>query len=241
MHHKHAFICLLKNISFYKLFIFVIFHCSEQAYSFSILDYEVQNYPRLIHKIINDDHSEIYKISLDQVNNYLPFLEPIKKASVQSLDERLLPMKALIKLMRIGFRQEKNGQSFLTPLVFFYCLQEGVPYTYVVTDRHLIFAKSTHFPEKEKWRDKFSKHYFIAGLKKSVRYAGEFTIVKASDEYKVAVIFDNASGTFRPKTKHLSNLQNLLRHNFKQKNLLILVKKFNQDVDREHILKRLDR
>lgn len=197
------------------------------------LTYEIEDYSPRAHKILKDHgESALFKISLYDVNAFLPWREPIKRVSTRFFARRFSPVRPIRKFIRMGIYKKRPLSKYSDAKDFFASCHEGVPHTYVVLKNKLIFAESTSSPLQEKYRDKFSKHYLISDLKQSVRYAGEFKVYKNSRD-QIVVVFDNASGTFRPASEHLPHLQGLLEHNFSEHGLTFVVRSYDQVIDPE--------
>jgi hypothetical protein len=209
-----------------------LYPLESQAMSEGMLGYQIEEYSPHAHEIL-DDHGEsaLYKVSIKDVSDFLPWTESIKRASTRILDKRYFPLRPILKVVRTGIYQQKPNFRYANAKDFFSSFHEDVPHTYVVLKNKLVFAESTNFPSKERYRDKYSKHYLISGLKNHVHYAGEFRVFRDSQHKNVAVIFDNASGTFRPASEHLVNLKNLLEHNFSQPGLYFAVRSFDEIID----------
>lgn len=209
-------------------FFILLLAISSQVQAQNNLIYNIEDYSPRAHKMLKDGgESALFKVKLKSVDDYLPWKEPIKKASRRFLARRLSPVRPLRKIIRMSIYRRIPSPRYSNPKDFFASCHEGVPHTYVVLKNKLIFAESTSFPWKEKYRDKFSKHYLISGLKRTVRYAGEFKVFKDSNQ-NIIVTFDNASGSFRPASEHLKHLKDLLEYNFSQPGLKFKVLSFDQ-------------
>ncbi len=203
------------------------------------LIYKIEDYSPRAHQILQDHgESALYKVSLRDANTYLPWKEPIKRASTRLLSQSFSPARPVMKIVRRGIYRKRPLSRYSDAKDFFSSFHENVPYTYAVLKDKLVFAESTNFPLKEKYRDKFSKHSLISGLKKHVRYAGEFRVFKDSLHEQVVVVFDNASGTFRPASEHLPNLKQLLEHNFAEEGLHFVIRSFDQVINTEELFQK---
>lgn len=155
----------------------------------------------------------IYKITLDSVivNTFLP--HPLGMSASAGIVPRAavhrhsvgLPLRVLKHFMvpQISFEEETTASEF------FGKLKLNQKYTYVVLSEKMVLTETCNEPN-EQYKDLASKHVLLSGLKKYVRFAGEMHIENDRQSGGLLVLFDNASGTYRPPSESLPNLAKLL-------------------------------
>ncbi len=222
-----------QSINYYaRKLVLGIFILSFASASFAdkMLTYRVKELSRTAHFFLGDDgHLALYQMPL-QWSELLQQSFDIKRLAIERIHSHRLPGKSLIRgFSRLFFAKEGKDYQ-LNPYVFFNSLEEGQPHTYAIVDEMLVFAESSVKPQLEKAKDFYSKHYIISGMSKKVNFAGEFYVYKSDATKEIFVVFDNASGTYRPDATALTSLEELLRLNFADKNVHIHVKSFNEDV-----------
>lgn len=155
---------------------------------------------------------QVYKISLseDEVDTYLP------AKLTMSVEAKRLPklathrhsfglvLRGLRKMMVPRWSPEQEASA----TQFFSHLKMGQKYTYVVMPKKLVLTETCNEP-REHFKDLASKHMLLSGLRKHVRFAGEMHLEHSKDG-RLEVIFDNASGTYRPPSEGLGKLAQLL-------------------------------
>lgn len=201
--------------------------------------YRLEQFSPSAHKMMGDSGSNaVYHISLSRAADFLPEQHPIKRRTMRHVNDHHLPGKCLLKLARHHILTPEGMIRHAKVFDFFWSFREDVPYTYAIVDDELVLTQSTGIPMKEKYKDRFSKHYLISGLAHHVRYAGEINVYKNSDEDEVFVVFDNASGTYCPPTKLLSDVRRLLDYNFADSTsrVYFVVKNYDQTVDERKLL-----
>jgi hypothetical protein len=194
------------------------------------LIYQIEKFSPISNRIIGGhEKNAIYSIFIEDVYKFLPTTYTIQKKIINKINKSS-HWKSIIKFAR---------NSILTPIMitnridakkFFGALKERVPYTYVVLGNMIKITEAPIIPTKERFKNAFSKHYLISSLAHSVHYAGEIHIVKNSFKDEIFVIFDNASGTYKPADELLSSLKELLRKNFNTLNdgLYFMTRSFEQ-------------
>jgi len=187
------------------------------------------------------DHgvNALYTIMLDNVDEFLPIKNGIKRKIVRLVSDGWLPGKPLVKYFRRRIYYRQGRLKWALAKDFFASLREGVPYTYVVLSHGLSFTESTHELVDEKFKNIFSKHYLISELTRKVNIAGEFYVYKNKHNHDVFLVFDNSSGTYRPPNSSLSNFEKLLSCNFDvtSDEIYFIVKSFEQKIDIEKLFR----
>lgn len=202
----------------------------------STVTYSVENFSeRAKRMMMMHDDNAVYNIEVDGVCQYLPIAQPIKRKAVKRMNHPFVPAKTAVKIVRNLILTEDPRTFRQNSKKFFGSMMQDFPHTYVITDDRLIFTRSTDLPLAEKYRDRFSKHYFISNTAKKVRYSGEMFIYKDERNGNVFVILDNSSGTYKPSAKWIPQLKKLLEHNFSEDGLYFLTKEWNQGIDQEKL------
>jgi|GEM_PF-2026603 len=198
-----------------------------------------ENFSRIANKLMNDHQKNaVYHVGLLGVKEHLPTEHEIKLKFIKKVDSGVIPIKRVIKWYRRWLlRKSPFVRKCESSREFFSMFKEGVPYTYVILDDEFIFTESARNPLKEKFKNRFSKHYTLSGLKRYVRFSGEFFIYFNKHNHDIFVVFDNASGTYRPPANLLPNVQKLLQYNFQRKasRLYFITKSFDQKIDVERL------
>lgn len=208
-----------------------LFHTNIKASA--VLKYEVERFSPRAHQLMKD-HGEnaVYNVFIDQVEAYLPNELRIRNKTIRWIDKHVKPARHIIKKTRCHLLTSDQVARQTDPFSFFNAFREHVPYTYVILNDRLIFTESTDKPNKEIYKDKMSKHYLISGLKSNVHFAGEMRIFKHSKKGELFIVFDNASGTYRPPTNLLPGVRELMSANFKKsKRIHFITKSFEQNID----------
>lgn len=177
-------------------------------------------------------------ISLQEVQSYLPDQHQIKRGSIRLIEQRKVPGKTPLKILDHLTYHRKDVSHVKSTKKIFGKLLENKPHTYVILPDRLIFTESTSLPSTEFMKDKFTKHFLISGLVSSVSYSGEFFVYKNKINREIFVVFDNSSGTYKPSTELLPQVQKLLNANLNSSNpqdpekIYIITKNFNQKIDK---------
>lgn len=112
-----------------------------------------------------------------------------------------------LNLIKSAFKErgDYQGKKLLS------LLKEGVRYSYVIKDGVFRLAEilSDGHPAT-----RFSKHILLADFATQVTYAGELWKDPRNPK---KIILDNNSGTFKPRSKDLGKIANLLKKNLKIK------------------------
>ena len=211
--------------------IFIISFCSTSL-SAREMTFYLKEFSNMAHKWIAETGKGLYIVPLDHVSDYLDDKFPIQLTSIRVMDNRILPGKSLVKLARHIIFHSTGDAKITETTKFFASLTLGRPHTYVVTKNQLIFAESTANPVEERVKDKISKHYVISHMASKVQCAGEFFVYRNAND-DIHVVFDNASGTYRPNSEVMLKLKNLLDDNLADQGIYIHVKTFEQKVDVE--------
>jgi hypothetical protein len=186
------------------------------------------------HKMMSDHGANaLYTIFLDDVDEFLPIKNGIKRRMVKLINDRWLPGKSMVKHLRHRIFYRQGRLKWAMAKDFFCALREGIPYTYVILPYGLSFTESTNHLVAEKFKNIFSKHYLISGLTPKVNFAGEFHVYKNHGNHEVFLVFDNSSGTYRPPNFLLPDLKELLENNFaiSKEGIFFVVKSFNQKIN----------
>ncbi len=214
------------------------------VFSGSLLSAEVSfkyaQFHRWAHKKMSDHGANaLYTVFLDDVDEYLPVKHKIKRKLVRLVSDGWLPGKRMVKHFRHHLFYRQGRLKWARAKDFFGALREGVPYTYVVSPLGLSFTESTSNLVGEKYKNIFSKHFLISGLRPNVNNAGELNKYKNPKNGEVFLVFDNSSGTYRPDNLYLPDLKRLLDHNFPvaTEGIFFVVKTFNQKIDQEKLFK----
>lgn len=225
------------NRNFLRFTIVFFALVSQPSFAGVNLTYRVEGFSVRAHELMGDHgENELYKVPMNHVSDYLPQKESIKRRGVKLIAKRLLPGKSLVKLVHHVILMPNKNERSVSPKAFFGGLPEGIPHTYAIVRNKLIFTETTAFPEQEKYVDRFSKHFLITGCSKYVNFAGEFNVIKNKETDEVFVVFDNASGTYKPKSEHLVNLKNLFDANFSDEGLYFVTKAYGQKISRKQLL-----
>lgn len=204
------------------------------------IDYQEEQYSRHAHKLM-DDHgvNALYKIALYNVLDFLPEKQPIKQRLVRVIQRRLVPGRAWVTINRNRLMRPKLIFKNARPKDLFGSFREEVPLTYVISRNKLYLTESTGFPKKEKYTDRYSKHYLLSGLMRQVHFSGEIHVFKNPAQNEVFLVFDNASGTYQPPPSLLPNLKKLLDYNFYDghEGLYFITKQFDQKIDKEKLFR----
>jgi hypothetical protein len=206
------------------------------------LRFQIEQFSYRAHKMMGDHGKNVvYNVFINNVESYLPIEHPIKSRALRVINEKFSCTTKIIEIARQRILSLTPGIKRMHPKDFFGSLKEGRPYTYVILHDRLILTESTRIPMKEKYKDKFSKHYLISGLAKAVNYAGEIEVFKNFKTNEIFVVFDNASGTFKPWSELLSQLKKLLDSNFGQEKsgLIFVVKPFEEKIDQEKLFSHI--
>ncbi len=219
-----------KNIII-TLLLIMFMHVSAQ----SVVVYKKNFSPVAGHLMHDENKKALYWTALHDVPEYLPEKHKIKRKAIKLIDDRLLPGKTPLKVARHFMNDKKSVQIVESLKNIFEILEENKPHTYVISHDRLIFTESTSNPSLELFKDKFSKHFLISGLAKSVNYSGELHIYKNPANREVFAVFDNSSGTYQPPTELLPQVQQLLdlnlNRNSGQEKLYIITKSYKQKID----------
>lgn len=179
-----------------------------------------------------------YWISLYEVESYLPDQHDIKRHPVRLIEQRKVPGKTPLKILDHLTYGRKDVSRIRSTKKIFSKLLEDKPHTYVILPDRLIFTESTSLPSSEFMKDKFTKHFLISGLVSKVNYSGEFFVYKNKTNNEIFVVFDNSSGTYKPTTALLPQVQKLLHANLNSSSaedpdkIYIIAKAFNQKIDK---------
>lgn len=203
--------------------------------------YEFQHFSPRAHELMEDHGwNALYKVDLSYVKDYLSAKLPIAPLHTHLIAKRVIPGKSYKLLSRYRALDEAVMATSADPKAFFGSFHEGVPHTYVILKDRLIFTESTSIPSQEKYKDKFSKHYFISGFKNHVYCAGEFYVYKNENGQEIFVVFDNKSGTFRPSEDLLPQLKELLSKNFSAPGLHFSTKHREQQIDKNKLFQTIE-
>lgn len=231
------------GIQFRSKFIWLIgaiFSCSLMSAEIS---FKSAHFHSWAHKKMSDHGTNaLYTIFLDDVQEYLPTKHRIKRKLVRLVSDGWLPGIRMVKHFRHHLFYRQGRLKWATAKSFFGALREGVPYTYVVSPLGLSFTESTSNLVAEKYKNIFSKHFLISGLRPYVNIAGEMHKYKNHINGEVFLVFDNSSGTYQPANIYLADLKRLLKHNFSVDNegIYFVVKTFNQKIDQEKLFRHSD-
>lgn len=217
--------------------IFFALLLSSNSYADAEVSYQAKEIAPFAHKLMHDNGvNALYFVVLKDVEQFLPKKLPIKKSSVR-IANHIRPFKIGVGAAHHKIFKTASSIKHANASEFFRSFRENVPYTFAIVDSELRFTESTALPFLEKYRDRFSKHYLISGQRHRVNFAGEMRIIRNTDTDDVYLIFDNASGTYQPPSPSLSNLAELLRHNFggASQGTYFVTKAFNQQIDKEKL------
>lgn len=210
---------------------------SQTTFAAADLTYRIERFTPYAHYLMQDHGvNQVFKVLVNDVRDYLPQREKIKRTGVKLVAKGVLPGKCIISLIRHSILEPNDIVRSQSAKMFFGGLPENTPHTYALLENELIFTQTTAIPLRERYKDRFSKHFLISGMQKKVYFAGEFSVIKDKNTREVFVIFDNASGTYRPKSEHLPNFQKLMEANFKEDGLHLLTRSFGQKIDRAQLL-----
>jgi len=212
----------------------ILFLLSELGHAFHDVVYQTAKYPQLAHKLMGDHgRNAVYHVDLVGVLDFFPVHQAIKAKRVQKLHKAPTVVRKVVKTYRSWLFRPDPGPRQVDPRIFFDSLAKGLPYTYVVLDDKLSFTESTADPKKEKFKNRFTKHYPLSGLREEVNFAGEFYIYKNPKNQDIFLVFDNASGTYQPPPELLPRLRKLLKANFyhPRNHLYFVTKTFEQKID----------
>lgn len=197
------------------------------------LEYHTKNFSkfarRLMHESGESEDSKLYIVYLADVKTYLPEREKVKRKKINLMANRLIPGKTPICLARKMIYHSKQTLETKSALAFFSDLRKDQQHTYAILNDRIIFTETTNVPVQEKYKDKFSKHGLISGLKRKVHFAGEFKVVERDD--KITVIINNNSGTYRPKKENLNQLKKLLESNFLDERLDFIAQNYDENLE----------
>lgn len=212
-----------------------LFHTNIKASA--VLKYEVEHFSPRAHQLMKDHGANaVYNVFIDQVADYLPDEHCIRYKTIRWIDKYVKPARHIIKTTRHHLLTSDQMRRQTDAYSFFNAFREHVPYTYVILHDRLIFTESTDKPNKEIYKDKMSKHYLISGLKSNVHFAGEMRVFKKSRKKELFIVFDNASGTYRPPTKLLPGVEKLMIANFKKsKQIHFITKSFEENINAEKL------
>lgn len=214
----------------------LIFACCASVQAHTI-NYQSKRVSGMAETLMREHKDKaMYQIPLNDVAAYLPEQHIIKREILKLIAARLVPGKSPIRVLRRftyygGHPHSENAKYFFSQL------EENIPHTYVILGDRLIFTESASNPALERLKDIFTKHFLISGLQKRVNYSGEFHVHKNKINDEIFLVFDNSSGTYKPPTELLSNVQQLLNNNLNNdadcsdEKIYIITKAYNQKID----------
>lgn len=195
------------------------------ALNYDNLYYHIERYSSATQVLINDNE-DIYHIYLKQVKDFLPHKNKIQQKKVLAIDNTIL--RKFIKTMHKKTLSSSKEWWQINPYNFFIHLKTNTVYNYVILKDELIIACTARSHDNF-YKNKFSKHYFISGLKNSIYYGGQ--IMTYMKDEKIIVLLNNASGTYKPHDQDLPQVINLLKYNFGDHDYLIFkAKSFNKPI-----------
>jgi len=158
---------------------------------------------------------KVYKITLDSamVNYYLPQVLPMgpKVGVLKKAATHRHSLGLVLRILRHFMVPDMSNEQPISADDFFaHQLKLGQKYTYVVLPTKMVLTETCNQPS-ERFKDLISKHALLSGLRKYVRYAGEMHIEREAFSDALTVVFDNASGTYRPPIDELEALAQLLQ------------------------------
>jgi hypothetical protein len=194
------------------------------AQDYNTLYYKTERFSAEAHALMNDNgNNNIYHVYLDNVFVFLPEVK-IKKKKVIAIDKTF--GRKILKTMHKKILSKAATEYEDNPSRFFSLFKENTPYNYVILENSLVFAETTK-EDNNYYKNKFSKHYFISGLKGRVYYAGQMRIYKRPQ--RTTIVLNNNSGTYRPHDIFLPNVLHLLRDNFgNDESLVFLARPYNK-------------
>ena len=202
------------------------------------LNFQVANFSSHAHRMMNDHGTNaLYSIRVIGVRDFLPKKYGIKRLLIKLIDDRLIPGKSIVKMARHHFLTHMSTLRFAPSREFFNAFREDHPYTFVISSSHLFITESTNIPKQEKYKNGFSKHYLISNCLSKVYFAGEIHVYKNKTNNEVFLVFDNASGTYKPSVNFLPSLKKLLDYNFfvSGGGMYFVAKSFNQKINKEKL------
>lgn len=163
--------------------------------------------------------------------DFLPYKNKIQQKKVLAIDNTIL--RKFIKIMHKKTLSSSKDWWQINPYDFFIHLKTNTVYNYVILENELIIA-CTARSQDNFYKNKFSKHYFISGLKNNIYYGGQ--IMTYMKDEKIIVLLNNASGTYKPHDQDLPQVINLLKYNFGDHDYLIFkAKSFNKPIYQEDV------
>lgn len=202
---------------------------SNTTFSANYLNYDKEKFSEKARRLMHDyGERAIYSIKIHEVRDYLTHKLKIQKKFTKLLSKHIIPGKEFIRHTREKHLQLVSVNNIEDIGKFFLKLKPNTTYTYVITENRLYFTESVLSGEKDFYKDFFSKHYFISGLRNKVYFGGEFHIYKSQSKGRAKIVFDNSSGTYRPSKRSLSGLLLLLQANFSHRNLDFAVRSFDE-------------
>lgn len=184
---------------------------------------------RLMHESDETEERKLYVLYLNDVPTYLPEREKVKRQKTNLMAHRIIPGKTPIWLAKKLIFHSKQSVETKSAVDFFSDLPKNQEHTYAILKDRMIFTETTAVPIQEKYKDKFSKHGILSGLKRKVHYAGEFKVIEHNGQ--IAVVINNDSGTYKPNKDNLGNLQKLFEANFADEKLQFIAQDFTQNLD----------
>lgn len=196
------------------------------------ITYFKQEFTSVAHMLIGDSgYNSLYLMPMNNIDQYLSRKFPLQRTSLQAINRRHMPGKSLVRAACHAIYHH-GGQALQNDAKnIFGWLNEGTPHTFAITKDKLVFVESASKEYSNKAKDIFTKHYVISGMKNNVRYAGEFFVHTNPKNGDVHVVFDNASGTYRPNGSILRHVKSLLEENFGGPGLHFHVKEYNQRIN----------
>lgn len=148
----------------------------------------------------------IYVIHLNQMISCKKRLGPKNKSKTLRLRKYLDFSPLLKKYMVDSLKIEKNDKDIMKKVASLFDV--NTKYTYCLNRETLVLAETRTDKNKSKIKDFFSKHGLLCDQK--VCAAGEMSFDKTHSNGNYKMVFDNASGTFRPSKDDLQVLKKQL-------------------------------